>query len=107
MHLETLEQWREAASGLIGRGRGRRYPADLRVRAAALARSAMAAGMKQSEVCRRLGVPDETLKGWMGHGELVAVSVIPDTPAMLRLVLGGGHAGLTLDEMAALLRRLS
>ena len=105
--MEAMERWKAAAGELTGEGRGKRYPQAMRRAAVTLAEEAAARGMRQAEVCRRLGVPDVTLKAWSRRREFVRVEVVEDTPECVRVVMGGGYAEMTLDQLAGVLRRLS
>ncbi len=102
MRIELLDQWGDAARKLPGKAQGRRYPGRMRARAVQLAAAARAAGVRQAEVCRRLGIPDVTLSKWMRRVDLVPVEVIAEE-SPVRLSIGIGHAEVSLDQVAQLL----
>jgi hypothetical protein len=102
----ALERWRDAAAKLPGKRQGKRYPASMKAAAVELAREAAASGMATLQVCRGLGIPEVTLKAWGRTRELVPVVVVENQLEGVRLMVGGGHADLTVAQLADLLRRL-
>ena len=107
MRIDAMERWRETAAVLPGVKQGRRYPEHLRVAAMELATAAVSSGMRLAEVSQRLGVPEVTLKAWHRRRALVPVEIVEDRPVSVRVHLGGGHADLSIDQFAAVLRRLA
>lgn len=106
MDFTTMDQWRAAASRLPGRKQGKRYPAAMRAAAVHLAATAEAAGMTPAQACEQLGIPGITLKAWSRARQLVPVEVVDGPGERVRLVFAGGHADVTVEQLAALLRRL-
>ena len=115
-----MHKWSElrARSGELGKGRGRRYPAELRdelLRAVAEMREQ---GASWPEMSRALGVTVETLRRWWSEPKRNAASpaaLVPveiSTPLVgssLVLVTPGGLRveGLDVTSAALLLRALS
>lgn len=96
-----------------------RYPVELRKAVASLARRSRQAGERPSAFARRLGVPPTQIARWVaGSQEIVPVGWRPvvvdeaETKASARSVVvshpsGVRVEGLTLSEVASLLRQLS
>jgi hypothetical protein len=101
--MELLDQWGEAAQRIPGKGPGRRYPAGMRASAVRLASTALAAGVRPGEVCRRLGIPDVTLRVWMRQVKLVPIEVVPEGHPGVRLCIGSGHAEVSIEQLSQLL----
>lgn len=89
--------------------RGRPYREADRARALEYARGRQREGATVNRVAGELGISHETLKSWMAGGAFERVEIV--TEAMRGHTLCGPRGvrveGLTLDEIAELLRRLS
>ena len=98
------------------KGRGKRYPAELRTRVVAWAVRQRAGGASWEEIKRGLGQEFDTVRRWCVGSKapmsraLVAVRVMPE-PAAARLLSVVSPSGFRVDglspsEAAALLREL-
>ena len=98
------------------KGRGKRYPAELRTRVVAWAVRQRAGGASWEEIKRELGQEFDTVRRWCVGSKapmsraLVAVRVMPE-PAAARLLSVVSPSGFRVDglspsEAAALLREL-
>lgn len=94
----------------------RLYPLDLRQQATSVALSLGASFRSCSLVAKRLGLPPATLRSWLKSSAPPSSSFLPvvvrpsaSAPASLALVLPGGARveGLSLDDLAALCRKVS
>ena len=101
--------------GFHERGRGKRYPAPLRARVSAWLQRQVASGGTLRAAARAIALDPETARHWLRESSsavtaLVPVEVIaaPDTRHSVSLVSPSGYRieGLTLDDAAALLRRI-
>ncbi|MGC4089058.1 MAG: hypothetical protein QM756_45435 [Polyangiaceae bacterium] len=101
----------------VDRGRGKRYPEQLRKQVIAWATAQHAAGASWEQIKRELGQRFDTVRRWCeAEGAapprsraLVAVKVVPDaTERRVAVVSPAGFRveGLTFSEAAALLREL-
>ncbi len=101
----------------VARGRGRRYPEQLRKQVIAWAAARHAAGASWEQIKRELGQRFDTVRRWCEAAgsspsrprALVAVRVVPDAVERRVAVVSpaGFHVeGLTFSEAAALLREL-
>jgi transposase len=120
MEQEAREIRREVAE-LGARGRGSRYPNELKERIAAYVRARRAQGATQQAVAEELEIPWVTLSRWsqprsrqpevrgLVPVHLGAVPVRSDADAGLSLVCPGGFRleGLSLETAVEVLRRLS
>jgi hypothetical protein len=97
------------------RGRGKHYPARLRDRVSTWLQQQVASGATLRPAAEVIALDAETARRWLRASSppvtaLVPVEVIaaPDTRRSVGLVSPSGHRieGLTLDEAAALLRRI-
>jgi transposase-like protein len=112
MQMDAMNQWLEAARKLPGTGQGRHFPAAMRADAVRLAAGSVKAGARKVEVCRQLGISTKTMRDWekrpvrLKRGALVPIRVVAEVPLPVRLYVGGGHADLTLNQLAELLGRV-
>jgi len=101
----------------VERGRGKRYPAELRLQISGWARREIARGSSPRAAARRLGLHPETLRAWCGDASPSSTALVPveivgsaaaPTPTAIRIVSPAGYRveGLALDEVAALLKVL-
>lgn len=115
MTRESVLLKREISRG--ERGRGKRYPAELRGRVAAWAQGRREAGASWVDVAQELGLGLDTVRRWcvpkkpaVTSRSLLPVRVVesPAEPARLILVSPNGFRveGLTLTEAASLLKAL-
>lgn len=103
------------------RGRGMRFPAELRREAVAITEEAVEEGWEVPQVARALGVNAVTLRRWVEREQetemfppaLQPVAVVEPDPGErgARVVVHGPSSlrveGLGLDELAVLWRKLS
>jgi len=96
-------------------GRGKPYPAALKVRIAEYVRSERSSGATWAQLTSELGVSGESLRYWCsniaspGSRALVPVSVVPEREEpTIAVVSASGHRieGLTLRDAVAVLRAL-
>lgn len=98
--------WREGAAPR-GLRTGRRFTEEMRQAGVALAKRAMARGMSRAEVCRQLGIGEETLRHWEKRKRaLVRVEVVAPVEDPVRVRFGRMEAELSVAQMAELARRL-
>jgi len=119
---QRMKKFRKAARAQMpSRGRGRRFPAELRSQAVAITEEAARAGWDEAQVAQELGVNAVTLKRWLERAQeeerfpptLQPVAVVEpaseETPA--RVVVHGPSSirveGLDLDDVVMLWRKLS
>lgn len=103
-----IARWRRRAEGLSGRGRGRRYPAELQREALGLAAAAVAEGATWAAVTSALNVPLETLRRWdrQERNDFLPVEVVSPVE-LVRINIGKTCvADVTVDTLAELIRRL-
>lgn len=108
---------RELAS--VEKGRGKRYPEQLRSRVITWAAGRRAAGASWEQIKRELGQRFDTVRRWCSAESrgastsraLVPVRIVRDEPAARTVAVispaGFRVEGLTLSEAAAMLRELS
>ena len=101
------------------KGRGKRYPEQLRSRVIGWAARRRAAGASWQQIKRELGQRFDTVRRWCTtetaaispSRALAPVRIMPDKPAVRTVAVmsaaGFRVEGLTLSEAAALLRELS
>jgi hypothetical protein len=95
-------------------GRGKPYPAALKVRIAEYVRSERSAGTTWAQLTSELGVASESLRLWCSKAPdatraLVPVSVVADREEQtITVVSASGHRieGLTLRDAVTVLRAL-
>lgn len=114
---KQIRSWREQAVGLGRRGRGSRYPVEMRARAVRMCRAVEASGGTAEKFAEELGVAASTLSTWLlqeeapeeaPHGALVPVTLVADSAgSLVRVQLGRAHADVNLAQLAELVRRLS
>jgi predicted NBD/HSP70 family sugar kinase len=115
MTRESVLLKRELSRG--ERGRGKRYPAELRGRVAAWAQGRKQAGASWVDMAQELGVGLDTVRRWcvpkkavVTSRSLLPVRVVETRAEPARLVVvspnGFRVEGLTLTEAAALLKAL-
>ena len=101
--------------GMIPRGRGRRFPADVRERIVVWAAERRAHGDWWCELSRELGVPARTLKRWATPRpervvSLRPVDVIDERPVRTVTIVspsGLRIEGVTIADAIAILRGLA
>lgn len=102
--------------GRLERGRGRRYPTELRERIGAYAISRRAEGATWATISDELEVPWETLRRWsvgtrsaaaMVPVEVVSSSVVAEPVVAVVSPTGWRLEGLDVREAVAVLRALS
>jgi len=119
---QRMKKFRRAVQAQMpSRGRGRRFPVELRSQAVTITEDAVRVGWGEAQVAKELGVNAVTLKRWIERAQEeerfppalqpVAVveaaaerrqaSVVVHGPSSLRV------EGLDLDDLAALWRKLS
>jgi hypothetical protein len=103
----------------VEKGRGKRYPEQLRTRVMAWAAGRRAAGASWQQIKRELGQRFDTVRRWCTTDTaaasrtraLVPVRIVRDEPAVRAVAVvsptGFRVDGLTLSEAAALLRELA
>ena len=112
MDHETSRLKRELAR--VEKGRGKRYPAELRVRVVRWAQRRRAAGASWQQLKRELGQRFDTVRRWCTTSKtpttrvLLTVSVVTEQSSARSVALvspsGFRLEGITLAEAAALLR---
>lgn len=100
-----------AALARRGRGRGKRYPANLKQRIAAAATGLRERGQGWQAIGRIVGIPHETVRrfaGATGGRAFMPVEVVGAASGGLSLVSPDGYRveGLVAAEVAEILRRL-
>ena len=97
------------------RGRGKRYPEALRTRVTAWLRHQVARGAAIQAAAAVIALDSETARRWLRATTSPVTTLVPvevvaaaDAERTVSVVSPSGHRvdGLTLDEAAALLRRL-
>jgi hypothetical protein len=101
----------------VERGRGKRVASEVKQRVARYGRARREAGAGYREIARELGLSVETARRWCStaeasgsrpsRGRMVRVEVVPER-GRAAVVSPSGYRveGLTLEEVAALLRAL-
>ena len=99
------------------RGRGRRYPAEIRQRVGAAAAARRRDGVSWQVIGEELGIPHETVRRLaaavdsddVGAFKRVEITAGAPASACLSLTTSAGHRvdGLDVDSAAELLRRLA
>lgn len=113
--VKAAAAFREAVRRAGRRGRGRRYPAEVRRRGVEYLRARRAEGAPMSAVLRELGLRRETLEGWDAptpakvKPRFVPVSVMEAAAGRIVVHGPGGVRieGLDVAGIADLLRRLA
>jgi transposase-like protein len=107
----TLKSLRAAV--VAGRAASGRLRSSARVEVGRLIADAHESGLSYTAIASALGVTDQTLKRWRApaRSTLAAVRIV-DAPAPARALMVHGPSGLriegmSLDELAELLRRLA
>ena len=99
------------------RGRGKRYPRELRERATAWAERQVAAGVTIAAIARAIGMDPERVRRWLlptsrrvRQRDLVQVAVVPAVTATrtMSVIAPTGYRvdGLSVEDAVALLRAL-
>jgi hypothetical protein len=93
------------------RGRGKRYPVDLKQRIGRVAAELRHRGQGWQRIGRFLGIPHETVRRFAGAtavAPFVPVEVVGEMTAGLALVCPGGYRveGLLVADVAEILRQL-
>lgn len=111
-----VSKLRRRVRALGPRHRGARVPRALRAAIAAYARDERAAGASCGAIAERLGLSSESIRRWARTGPgcdgvaegLVPVHVVAETARTLTVWSPTGYrvAGLSVEEVAELLRRL-
>ncbi len=118
--LDTADVLRKTISRLGARGRGQRYPAELRERIISHAREQQRGGVPTTRVARSLGIPQCTLTLWLRaqadvpHDRDVFRAVVvaepPPRPVRERIVVetrGGLRiTGLEIEQVVEIVRSL-
>ena len=101
-----LVAWRESTAG-VHTGKGPRFNAEQRQAGQLLARRAIAAGMRHAEICRCMGISDQTLRDWAKRKRvLVPLQVVEAAEEPVRMFIGRMEAQLSVAQLAELARRL-